>query len=100
MRHAKSSKIRGRGKTRGATAHPHGVATIVPPAELEEIPDQPFAEGAGDGLDPDLRHRLISEAAFQHQAERGYDEGYEREDWLDAEAEVDHVVVGPKPGGT
>lgn len=98
MRQGRRSKAaRGKHKGRSAAAHPHSIATIVPPPELDETPDQPFAEGANDQLDGDLRHRLISEAAFHHQAERGYDEGYDREDWLDAEAEVDHVVVGPKP---
>ena len=83
---------------RPAGRHPHSVATIAPQAETESLPDQPFVEGAKDELDPDLRHRLISEAAFHRQAERGYDEGYDRDDWLEAEADVDHVVVGPKPG--
>jgi hypothetical protein len=83
---------------RGPTRHPHDVATIALSDEIEEFPDQPFAEGREDQLDPDLRHRLISEAAFHRQAERGYDEGYDREDWLDAAAEVDHLVVRPKSG--
>jgi hypothetical protein len=97
MTRGKGSKA-ARGKlAHGTGQHPHGVATIVAP-EVDELPDQPFAEGTEDQLDPDLRHRLISEAAFHRQAERGYDEGYDREDWLDAEAAVDHVLVGRKPG--
>ena len=83
---------------RPATRHPHGVATIAPQEETERFPDQPFVEGAKDELDPDLRHRLISEAVFHRQAERGYDEGYDRDDWLEAEADVDHIVIGAKPG--
>ena len=78
--------------------HPHSVATIAPQGEVERLPDQPFVEGAKDELNPDLRHRLISEAAFHHLAQRGYDEGYDRDDWLEAEAAVDHIVVGTKPG--
>ncbi len=77
-----------------AGRHPHSVATIGPERETEGFPDQPFVEGAQDELDPDLRHRLISETAFHRQAERGYDEGYDRDDWLDAEAAVDHIVIG------
>lgn len=85
-------------KPRSARAHPHAIATIVPPANLEEVADQPFAEGVADQLDPDLRHRLISEAAFHRQSERVYNkEDYDREDWLEAETAVDHVVVGPRP---
>ena len=81
-----------------ARGHPHSVATIVPDEETQTLADRPFVEGADDELDPDLRHRLISEAAFHLQAERGFDEGYDREDWLEAEAEVDHLIVGPKSG--
>jgi hypothetical protein len=83
---------------RSAGRHPHSVATIAPQGETERLPDQPFVEGAKDELDPDLRHRLISETAFHRQAARGYDEGYDRDDWLEAEADVDHVVIGTKPG--
>jgi hypothetical protein len=79
-----------------AGRHPHSVATIAPPGETERLPDQPFVEGARDELDPDLRHRMISEAAFHRQAERGYDKGYDRDDWFDAEADVDHIVLGTK----
>lgn len=80
----------------GPARHPHGVATLARLDEVEDFPEQPFAEGREGRLDPDLRHRLISEAAFHRQAERGYDEGYDREDWLEAEAEVDRLVVRPK----
>jgi DUF2934 family protein len=82
---------------RSSKRHPHGVATIPPQEETERLPDQPFAEGVKDELDPNLRHRLISEAAFHRQTQRGYDEGYERDDWLEAEADVDHIVIAPKP---
>jgi hypothetical protein len=61
--------------------------------ETERLPDQPFAEGAHDAMDPDLRHRLISEAAYRRYADRNYEEGYDLDDWLAAEADVDHVLV-------
>ena len=41
----------------------------------------PFEEGAHDALDPDLRHRLISEAAYYLYVERGYADGYDLDDW-------------------
>jgi hypothetical protein len=82
---------------RPAGQHPHSVATIAPQGETERLPDQPFVEGAQDELDSDLRHRLISEAAFHRQTERGYDEGYDRDDWLEAEAAIDHIIVGTEP---
>ena len=59
-------------------------------------PDQPFEEGAHDSLDPDLRHRLISEAAFELYTQRGFVDGFDVEDWLSAEAQVDHLLLNPQ----
>jgi hypothetical protein len=83
---------------RRSKAHAPGAAerpeTIpIPPArKVDEAFDQPFAEGITDELDADLRHRLVSEVAFQRRSERASDD-YDDEDWRDAEAAVDHVVV-------
>ena len=63
--------------------------------ETPATADQPFVEGAGDTLDPDLRHRLISETAYHHLEERGFADGSEVEDWAQAEAEVDHTLINP-----
>jgi hypothetical protein len=62
-------------------------------APQEAVTDMPFAEGKDDGLGEDLRHRLISERAYARYCERGYADGYDMDDWLEAEAEVDHTVV-------
>jgi len=59
-------------------------------------PDQPFEEGVHDMIDPDLRHRLISEAAFEMYCRRGFADGYDVEDWLSAEAQVDHLLLNPQ----
>ena len=59
-------------------------------------PDQPFEEGVHDMIDPDLRHRLISEAAFELYTRRGFVDGYDVEDWLSAEAQVDHFLLNPQ----
>jgi Protein of unknown function (DUF2934) len=78
---------------------PHPKAVPVLDVEQDGKPlEQPFVEGAQDMLDPNLRHRLISETAYRHLTERGYADGYEADDWLEAEAEVDHVVVTPQAG--
>ena len=61
----------------------------------DSAPDQPFAEGTGDTLSADLRHRLISETAFRHLVERGYEDGSEVEDWTQAETEIDHTLLNP-----
>lgn len=79
-------------RAHGGSAHPESIA-VLPARKVDEAFDQPFAEGITDQLDPDLRHRLISEAAFRRSAERGFSSDYDDEDWRDAEAEVDHVVV-------
>ncbi len=66
----------------------------------EGVPDMPFEEGAHDTLDPDLRHRMISEAAYHLYTQRGYTDGYDLDDWLQAEAQVDHTTLSPVRGDT
>lgn len=53
--------------------------------------DTPFAEGNQDEIGAQLRHRLISEAAYARYCARGYADGYDLDDWLEAEAAVDHL---------
>jgi hypothetical protein len=81
---------------RRAKKHPHLVATKLPSGGEERTPDTPFAEGVHDELDADLRHRMISEAAYFLYTQRGYEDGYDVEDWLQAEAEIDHVLLNPE----
>lgn len=61
----------------------------------------PEAEMAGDDakeeIGDELRHRMISEAAYHLYAERGYADGLELDDWLQAEAEVDRMLGGRRP---
>ena len=79
--------------------HPREVANLAPEMDEERYPDQPFEEGVRDSIDPDLRHRMVSEAAFRLYEERGCADGYELDDWLQAEADVDHLVLNPKGSG-
>jgi hypothetical protein len=58
---------------------------------VEELEPSP-AENVADQIDPELRHRMISEAAFARYAARDYADGYDFEDWLEAEAAVDHML--------
>ena len=76
----------------------HPRSTPVPSDDTDTMPDMPFEEGAHDAVDPDMRHRLISEAAYHLYAQRGYEDGYDLDDWLQAEAEVDHIVTTPAGG--
>jgi hypothetical protein len=76
--------------------HPRSVAIEVPEFEGGADPDQPFAEGAHDGIDPDLRYRMVSEAAYHLYEARGYADGYDLDDWLQAESSVEHLLLNPK----
>ena len=85
------------GAKASAARHPEEVPNIEPEADVERMPDQPFEQGAHDSIDPELRHRMISEAAYNHYIERGYEDGFDLDDWLQAEAEVDHLLLNPSP---
>ena len=76
-------------------AHPRSVPVAAMEIEDDMEPDRPFAEGALDAIDPDLRHRMVSEAAYHLYSERGYTDGYDRDDWLQAEAAVEHLLLNP-----
>jgi len=84
-----SAKVH-RPSARTHVEHPRSVA-ILPDGQAE--PDQPFEEGSHDTIDADLRHRLISEAAFELYQRRGFADGYDLDDWLQAEEEVDHTLL-------
>ncbi len=59
----------------------------------EAVSETPFEEGAHDTLDADLRHRMISETAYHLYAQRGYADGYDLDDWLQAETQIDHITL-------
>ena len=68
------------------------LSAAVPETEPEEESAAVFSEGAQDEIDHDLRHRMISEAAYHLYEQRGYVDGFELDDWFQAEAEVDRVL--------
>jgi hypothetical protein len=82
-------------KVHATPEHPRSVPIPAAEPDDERAPDQPFVEGVGDMIDPNLRHRMISEAAYMLYARRGYEAGYDLDDWLQAEAEVDHLLLNP-----
>jgi hypothetical protein len=81
--------------TRHAAVVPlrHAAAAVKIMEQEEDVAEMPFEEGAHDALDADLRHRMISEAAYHLYAERGYSDGYDLDDWLQAEAQVHHMAI-------
>ena len=76
-----------------ALSYPSNAPNIELESENARETEPPFGEGAHDEIDPDLRHRMISEAAYHLYAERGYADGYEVDDWQQAEAAVDHLLL-------
>jgi hypothetical protein len=81
---------------RGAGAKhglPHPPSTLGPLSDGEMDPDPAFKEGAHDTIDPDLRHHLISEAAYARYAGRGFEDGFDLDDWFAAEDQIDHMLL-------
>jgi 7-keto-8-aminopelargonate synthetase-like enzyme len=46
-------------------------------------------------IDPELRARMVETAAYFRAERRGFTPGYEVEDWLAAETEIESLVGGP-----
>jgi hypothetical protein len=72
------------------------VSDIAVDDELESGPDRSFADDVMDEIDPNLRHRMVSETAYRRHGECGYEDGYDLEDWLQAQADVDHLLHNPR----
>jgi hypothetical protein len=70
----------------------HPRVVLLEESDADSI-DAAFADVRNDELDADLRHRLISERAYALYRERGYVDGYDLDDWLEAEAEIDHLSL-------
>jgi len=75
-----------------------GALTPVPETQAPEQSKPPIAESAQGGIDPEMRRRMISEAAYRRYAQRGYIEGFALEYWLGAEAEVDRQLANRERG--
>lgn len=44
-------------------------------------------------VDTEIRSRMVAEAAYYRAEARGFATGYELEDWLEAEAEIDQSFL-------
>jgi hypothetical protein len=56
--------------------------------------ETPVAVAAALTVAPELRRRMIEEAAYARFVARGYVHGYSVVDWLEAEADVDRLLAG------
>jgi hypothetical protein len=65
-------------------------------SDNDTVPDR-APEWAHQTPDPDLRHRMISEAAYYLYTQRGSEAGCELDDWLQAEVEID-LLMTPRRG--
>jgi hypothetical protein len=61
----------------------------IPPAAFVHHDDPRLLVADAVQLDPQTRHRMIAEAAYQRAAQRGFQGGSALADWLAAEAEID-----------
>jgi hypothetical protein len=52
-------------------------------------PAEAAAHAHPSPVDLEIRNRMIAEAAYYRAEARGFATGYELEDWLEAEAEID-----------
>jgi len=55
---------------------------------------KPAAAKKGNGMSRDARQIMIAEAAYYRSERRGFLCGYETEDWLQAELEIDGFLGG------
>jgi hypothetical protein len=77
-------------------ADPLDPSTEEPAGDMIDDLGASIEEDTKGEIGGELRHRMISEAAYQLYAERGYVDGLELDDWLQAEAEVDRRLGGDR----
>jgi len=93
---AGSEKARATRLSDPVSIHPRAVPIIALDRDADEAPGQSSPQDARDVLDSELRYRMISERAFQRYVERGCEDGGDLDDWYEAEAEVDDLLLNPE----
>jgi len=95
---------KGRKTTRKKTAAPKGAAEKTGPAPAAAstrpagatapIPPAAAAERPGRGaLSQEERRRMIAESAYYRAQRRGFHAGDPNRDWIEAEAEIDAMLI-------
>ena len=67
-----------------APRHPRPIPTL-PADDAPDIDDTP-------DIEPEVRYRMVSEAAYHRYLDRGCVDGYDVDDWLAAEADVEREL--------
>ena len=63
-------------------------------SRLETMQERPARNSAlTTGIDAEARQRLIAETAYLIAERRGFENGNPQQDWIDAEKEVDHMLL-------
>jgi hypothetical protein len=65
-------------------------AASAAPGRIAEMASQVATERP---VDPEVRRLMIAEAAYYCAEQRGFEPGHELEDWLEAEARIDLLIV-------
>ena len=60
----------------------------APRKPIAEQREAPFESNLRAEIPPEELHRQIAEAAYYRAQRRGFAPGYEKRDWIEAEAEV------------
>ena len=78
--------------SRDASIQPPSVPSTISTDEAEQDANQPLGQGVRDEIGTESRHTMIREAAYRLYQKRGCIDGYAVDDWLEAEAGVDHLL--------
>jgi hypothetical protein len=90
-----SPKARTRTPAKDASSPAAAKAPVRRKASTTPTAVVPAAVAARPALDPELRARMVETAAYFRAERRGFTPGYDVEDWLAAEAEIESLVGGP-----
>ncbi|MEJ2552968.1 MAG: DUF2934 domain-containing protein [Gammaproteobacteria bacterium] len=70
------------------------VTATLASAQVKAIPPVAARRQSPTGTSAEQRLRMIAEAAYYLAEHRGFQGGDPTEDWLQAEAEIDHRLMG------
>jgi hypothetical protein len=81
-------------KKRRKQSDPRKAGNTGPMAPVEPKPAMEPAGGPGTArsTSPEERRRMVAEAAYYRAQHRGFAPGGELDDWIHAEAEIDHLM--------